>query len=92
MWFSEKITPIVTSVLPRLPRKKPALNKCWSSCELIHREPISSADTSTSRIEMYHHSDRLWVETVEEYVNDDEDFDGENDNDDNIVKSSIVEN
>ncbi|VVC24128.1 Hypothetical protein CINCED_3A022003 [Cinara cedri] len=61
--------PIVTSMLPKLPKEKPSLNKNQSSCEIIMKisEPsvFSRVSTAPSPMEIYERKHNLWNEMNE---------------------------
>ncbi|VVC25413.1 MORN motif [Cinara cedri] len=69
VWCSNNILPIITGLLPGLPKKKPGLKKSLSSCEKVGEitDPpvIGSVSTSSSRVEMYVLKDDLWTDMDE---------------------------
>jgi len=69
LWLSNKILPIISGMLPRLPKTR-SVARARSSCDtsFLLADKVSAVDVSvptTSRMEMYEHKDDLWAEMEE---------------------------
>lgn len=63
IWTADKILPIVNTMLPSLPKKRPMTIK-RSSCDVDFPNAVSTShvpSNSTSREEMYENRDDFWT-------------------------------
>jgi len=69
MWLSNEILPIISGMLPRLPKTR-SVAKARSSCDtsFLLADKMSAVDVTASTMsgmEMYEHRDDLWTEMEE---------------------------
>lgn len=67
MWYSNEILPIISNMLPRLPKKRPMIKKI-SSCDINFPSTTNVTTIHTpvvSRTEMYELDECMWTETNE---------------------------